>query len=151
MFAMTSAFSWQNSISLCPTSFCYSKPNLPVTPGISWLPTFAFQSPIMKRILYEKGCASLYYRVSISSPNREGQWPRPSQPDPHRFYWQYIEGLSQLIVWGFGAALFREMSERWGVRQNPDNFVKHLDPVIPASHVPLQFQVHEPIIALYHD
>ena len=23
-------------------------PNLPVTPGISWLPTFAFQSPIMK-------------------------------------------------------------------------------------------------------
>ena len=25
------------------------KPNLPVTPGVSWLPTFAFQSPIMKR------------------------------------------------------------------------------------------------------
>ena len=103
---MTSAFSWQNSISLCPTSFCYSKPNLPVTPGISWLPTFAFQSPIMKRILYEKGCASLYYRVSISSPNREGQWPRPSQPDPHRFYWQYIERLylpisaDSLGVWG---------------------------------------------------
>ena len=44
-----SAFSWQNSISLCPTSFCTSRPNLPVTPGISWLPTFVFQSPIMKR------------------------------------------------------------------------------------------------------
>ena len=27
----------------------YSKANLPVTPGISLLPTFAFQSPIMKR------------------------------------------------------------------------------------------------------
>ena len=49
VFAMTSAFSWQNSISLCLASFCTSRPNLPVTPGISWLPTFAFQSPIMKR------------------------------------------------------------------------------------------------------
>jgi len=46
---MTSAFSWQNSISLCPASFCTPRPNLPVTPGNSWLPTFAFQSPIMKR------------------------------------------------------------------------------------------------------
>ena len=46
---MTSAFSWQNSISLCPASFCIPGPNLPVTPGVSWLPTFAFQSPIMKR------------------------------------------------------------------------------------------------------
>ena len=45
---MTSAFSWQNSISLCPASFYIPRPNLPVTPGVSWLPTFAFQSPIMK-------------------------------------------------------------------------------------------------------
>jgi len=34
-FAMTSAFSWQNSVSLCHASFCTPKPNLPVTPGIS--------------------------------------------------------------------------------------------------------------------
>ena len=46
---MTNAFSWQNSISLCPASFCIPRPNLPVTPGVSWLPTFAFQCPIMKR------------------------------------------------------------------------------------------------------
>ena len=46
---MTSAFSWQNSISLCPASFRIPRPNMPVTPGVSWLPTFAFQSPIMKR------------------------------------------------------------------------------------------------------
>ena len=46
---MTSAFSWQNSISLCPASSCTPRPNLPVTPGVSLLPTFAFQSPIMKR------------------------------------------------------------------------------------------------------
>ena len=29
---MTSAFSWQNSIRLCPASFCIPRPNLPVTP-----------------------------------------------------------------------------------------------------------------------
>ena len=49
---MTSAFSWQNSISFCPVSFCIPRPNLPVTPGVSWLPTFAFQSPIMKGHLF---------------------------------------------------------------------------------------------------
>ena len=36
---------WQNSISLCPALFCTPRPNLPVTPDVSWLPTFAFQSP----------------------------------------------------------------------------------------------------------
>ena len=45
VFAMTSAFTWQDSISLCPASFCTPRANLPV----SWLLTFAFQSPIMKR------------------------------------------------------------------------------------------------------
>ena len=42
-------FLGKNSISLCPASFCIPRPNLPVTPGVSWLPTFAFPSPIMKR------------------------------------------------------------------------------------------------------
>ena len=37
------------SISLCPASFFTPRPNLPITPGVSWLPTFEFQSPIMKR------------------------------------------------------------------------------------------------------
>ena len=46
---MTSAFSWQNSISLCPASFRIPRPDLPVTPGVSWLPTFAFHSPLIKR------------------------------------------------------------------------------------------------------
>ena len=36
---MTSAFSWQNSIRLCPASFRIPRPNLPVTTGVSWLPT----------------------------------------------------------------------------------------------------------------
>ena len=32
-----------------PLSFSAPGPNFPVTPGVSWLPTFALQSPIMKR------------------------------------------------------------------------------------------------------
>ena len=31
---MTSTFSWQNSISLCPASFCITRPNLPVISSI---------------------------------------------------------------------------------------------------------------------
>ena len=59
---MTSAFSWQNSISLCPASFCIPRPNLPVTAGVSRLPTFAFQSPIIKRtsllgVSYKRSCS----------------------------------------------------------------------------------------------
>ena len=38
----------QNSMSLWPASFCTPRLNLLVTPGISWVPTFAFQYPIMK-------------------------------------------------------------------------------------------------------
>ena len=52
VLTMTSGFSWQNCVSLCPASCCTPRPNLPVIPGISWPPTFAFQSPIMKRISF---------------------------------------------------------------------------------------------------
>ena len=46
-----------------PASFCTPRPNLPVTPGVSWLPTFAFQSPIRKRtsflgVSYKRSCRS---------------------------------------------------------------------------------------------
>ena len=43
-FAMTSAFTWQNSISLYPASFHIPRPNLPVTPGVSWT------SPVAQRL-----------------------------------------------------------------------------------------------------
>ena len=39
-------------LSLCPASFCIPRPNLPVTSGVSWLPTFAFQFPIRKGHLF---------------------------------------------------------------------------------------------------
>ena len=69
---MTSAFSWQNSISLCPASFCTPQPNLPVTLGISWLPTFAFQSPIMKRTSFlgvssRRSCKLLFTALDFTS------------------------------------------------------------------------------------
>ena len=64
MFAMASAFSWQHSIIFSPASFCTPRPNLHVTTGISWLPTFAFQSPIMKRTPF-LGVSSIWsYRSS---------------------------------------------------------------------------------------
>ena len=45
---MTSVISWHNFIILCLASFCTPKPNWPVIPCISWLPTFAFQE--MERV-----------------------------------------------------------------------------------------------------
>ena len=50
---MTSAFSWQNSVSLCPASLFTPRPNLPVTPGISWLP--------LNLELFLKKCKSLSF------------------------------------------------------------------------------------------
>ena len=43
VFSMTSAFSWQNSVSLCLASLRTSRPNLPFIPGILTF-TFASQS-----------------------------------------------------------------------------------------------------------
>ena len=48
-FAVTGVFFWQRSVSLCPASFVHQGPKLPIFPGISWFPTFAFQCPTMKR------------------------------------------------------------------------------------------------------
>ena len=39
-------------VSLCSASFCTPRPNLHITPGISSLPTFAFQSLKMKRTYF---------------------------------------------------------------------------------------------------
>ena len=69
---MTSAYFWQNSISPCSASFRIPRPNFPVTPGVSWLPTFAFQSPIMKRTSCQ-GLASAESR-DILSIGDVGEW-----------------------------------------------------------------------------
>ena len=58
-------------ISLCPASFHILRPNLPVTPGVSWLPTFAFLSPIMKRTSFlvvssKRSCRSRSFRYDLN-------------------------------------------------------------------------------------
>ena len=70
---MTSVFPEQNSVSLCPASFCTPRPNLHVTSDIFSLPTFAFQSPMMKRTSFfgvssRRSCrSSQSYLASASS------------------------------------------------------------------------------------
>ena len=68
-FFMTSVFSWQNSVSLCPASFCTPRQNLSVTPDISWFPTFACQSPVMQRdlfwVLVLKGLINLHRTIQV--------------------------------------------------------------------------------------
>ena len=55
------------AIPLCPASFHIPRPNLPITSGVSWLPTFAFQFPIIKRtsfwVLVLKGLIDLHRTV----------------------------------------------------------------------------------------
>ena len=70
VFAMTSVFSWQNSVSLWHGSVCTPRPNLPVTPGISWLPTFAFQSPLIKRTSFWGVSSRRSYRSSQTIKSR---------------------------------------------------------------------------------
>ena len=61
VFVMTSAFSWQNSISLCPASFLIPRPNLPVTPGVSWLVQyFSFLSSFPSHIQIPNISKGLY-------------------------------------------------------------------------------------------
>ena len=64
---MTSTFSWQNSFNLCPASFCSTRPNLPVSPCISWLLTFALIIP--------EGTYFLQFSVGILSPKDNQQEP----------------------------------------------------------------------------
>ena len=56
-------------VSLCPASFCTPRSNLTVTSGISWLLTFAFQSPIMKRtsfwVLVLEGLVGLHRTIQL--------------------------------------------------------------------------------------
>ena len=59
----------QNSLSHCPASFCTPRPNLPVSRGVYWLPTFALQSPRMKKtsslVLILEGLVGLHRTVQL--------------------------------------------------------------------------------------
>ena len=57
------------TLSLCPASFRIPRPNLSVTPGVSWLPIFASQSAIMKRTSFlgvsSKRSFSLHWTIQL--------------------------------------------------------------------------------------
>ena len=46
------ACSFDKTVSFYSASFCTPRLNLPVTPTITWLPIFAFQSPMMKKAYF---------------------------------------------------------------------------------------------------
>ena len=77
---MTSVFSWQNTVSLCPASFCTPRANLPAAPGFSWLLPFAFQSSMMKKtsflVLVLQGVVGLYRNSQL------------------QFLWHYVLGIN---------------------------------------------------------
>ena len=58
------------TVGLCPASFCTWRQNLPITPGISWLPTFESQSSMMKRTFFFfgvlKGLVGLHRTFNFS-------------------------------------------------------------------------------------
>ena len=95
VFAMTSVFSWENYIYLCPVSFCTPSTNLPVIPGTSWFPTFAFESPMMKRISF----LGVSFRWSCRSPQNHSisflqhYWLGPRLGLP--WYWMVCLGNDQ--------------------------------------------------------
>ena len=102
VFAMTSVFSWQNSIGLYPASFSTPRPNLPVTPGVSWLPTFAFQSTIMKKTsfggLVLKGLVGLHRTVQLQLLQCYWSGYRLGLP----WYWMVFPGNEQRSFCCFG-------------------------------------------------
>ena len=77
MFAMTSAFSWQNSISFCPASFHIPKPNLPVTPGNSCdhRTLFSPQESPYRKICVNNGWSPCGFHVNeVKSCNPVMKW-----------------------------------------------------------------------------
>ena len=94
VFVMTSAFSWQNCVSLCPASFYSPRPNFPVTPGISWLSPFALESPMRKRTCV---CVCVCV-IFLSSSNI--QIPLEAASCPFFYKWSILS-FSFYISWTF--------------------------------------------------
>ena len=52
VFGMASMFSWQDSVSLCPASFCTSRPNLLVIPGYLLISYFCIPVPYNEKDIF---------------------------------------------------------------------------------------------------
>ena len=106
MFAITSVFSWQSSISLCSASFGTPRPNLPVTPCVSWLPFqgLAFQSPIMKKTSF-LSVSSRRQPTPVFMPGKShgprslvgySPWGRKELDTTERLHFHFLGGLVDL-------------------------------------------------------
>ena len=68
---MTSAFSWQNSISLCPASFHTPRPNLPVTPvflDFLLLHSVPYHEKDIFWVLVLEGLVGLHRSIQLQRP-----------------------------------------------------------------------------------
>ena len=66
---MMSAFSWQNSVSLCPASFCTPRPNLPIYSRCLLTSYFCMPVPIIKMtsflVLVTEGLVDLHRTLQL--------------------------------------------------------------------------------------
>ena len=115
VFAMTSAFSWQNSVSLWPALFYTPRTNLPIAPDICWLPSFTFHSPIMKWtsfwVLVLEGLIGLHRTIQLQL--LQHYW------SGHRlgllWYWMVCLGNEQRSFchfWNFEICLLAKHSDK---------------------------------------
>ena len=66
--------SLDTTVSHCLASFCTPRPSLSITPGISWLPNFAFYSPTIKRTSF----FFFFFCISSRTPCRSSYNLSPS-------------------------------------------------------------------------
>ena len=83
-------------VSLCPASFCTPRPNLPVTPGISWLPTFAFQSPAFLGVSSKR---SVGFHRTVQLQLLQHYWL--GQRLRLLWYWMFCFGIEQRSICSF--------------------------------------------------
>ena len=104
----------------CPASICTPRPNLPVTPGVSWLLTFTFQSPIMKRTYFggvnSKCLVSLHRTIQlrffsitgwgIGLDHRDIEWVSLGTNRSFCRFWDCIQVLHfGLVCWPDGYSI----------------------------------------------
>ena len=115
---MTSAFSWQNSVSFCPASFCTPRPNLLVTPGISYLLPSIF--PSIRVFSYESVLPirwPKYWRFSFSIS--------PSSEYSGLIFFR-MDWLDLLAVQGTLKSLFQHHSSKASIFQHSAFFIVQL-------------------------
>ena len=82
VFAMTSVFSWQNTISLCPASFCTPRPNSFCNPSLcldqlcwrSWSWTVLWRPTRPSRTNTPKRCPFHYRGLECKSRESRNTW-----------------------------------------------------------------------------